>query len=60
MTFGRALITALLAGGLSHAQTGDTVLQMVAVWFIAWQFTSDPLPDAIHKGLNDFAKEHRR
>ena len=42
------------------AQTGDAALQMVAVWFLAWQFTSDPLPDAIRKGLNDFAKEHRR
>ncbi|MEN2746445.1 hypothetical protein [Sphingomonas sp. T9W2] len=60
MTFGRALVTALLAGGLAHAQTGDAALQMVAVWFLAWQFTSDPLPDAIRKGLNDFAKEHRR
>lgn len=60
MTFGRSLITALLAGGLAHAQTGEAACFVVLIWTGAWQFTDDPLPDAIRKGLNDFAKEHRR
>jgi hypothetical protein len=60
MTFGRALLIALFAGGLARASSGETGVVLACLFWMTWQFTSDPLPAAIRKGLNDFAKEHRR
>jgi hypothetical protein len=61
MTFIRAFITAAMAAGLAH-YAGDDGNQIVvtAIGYCAWQFTTDPLPAAVERGLKDFRERHLR
>jgi hypothetical protein len=61
MTFIRALITAGMAAGLAHyAGDDDLVAVVAAIGYCAWQFTTDPLPAAVERGLEDFRERHLR
>ena len=60
MTFGRALLIALFAGALARAHSMETSVILACLFWAGWQFTSDPLPGAIRKGLEEFAKDYRR
>jgi hypothetical protein len=61
MTFIRALITAAMAAGFAH-YAGDDGNQIVvaAIGYCAWQFTTDPLPAAVERGLEDFRERYQR
>ena len=61
MTFPRAFIIALMANLLSR---GDgSLLHYVVVLVVTaplWYFTTDPLPDAIDRGLQLFKDRYQR
>lgn len=60
MTFARMLIAAILIVALSHADTWHDFLGAIVLAWIAWSFTTDPLPAAINRGLEAFKERHRR
>lgn len=60
MTFTRALLIAFMAG--EFAKTDDLMRHLVVVLIAAalwFTLTSDPLPAAIDRGLQSFAKRYR-
>lgn len=68
MTFERAYLIALLVVAMQEiGSTGATVIEKAAlsgllylgIRFI-WNLFEDPLPGAIRKGLEEFAKDYRR
>src|SRR3546814_14890668 len=61
MTFTRATILAMMTAMLVRGPaTGGHDLAVIASCGILWWFTTDPLPEAIKRGLEDFAREYRR
>ena len=60
MSLPRTIIGACLAGGIAHADDLSTAAFCVLVAIFAWAWTSDPLPGAIERGLEDFARRYRR
>ena len=67
MTFSRAAIIALMTAALVYilmradSDEGSTAIGLVLfVAYGCWQLTSDPLPAAIERGLEDFVRRHRR
>lgn len=61
MTFPRAIIIALMASMLVKAN-GDTGgnFAAIAIGGLMWAFTTDPLPAAIERGLEEFRRKYRR
>ncbi len=59
MTFGRAIVVAGMAALFSHASEPGEVILILAVGWLCWQFTTDPLPQAVRSGLRQFADEWR-
>ena len=61
MTYGRAVTIALMVVMLDRAYPEPLgVLALVLLFYFLWMWTSDPLPDAIRKGLEAFARDYRR
>lgn len=61
MTFPRAIITAGMAAALTRlpADPGNW-LTVAFVGWAAWQFTTDPLPAAMERGLEAFRRRYQR
>lgn len=59
MSFFRMMIAACLAGGLAHVDTVNDAVVCIIIAAGFWCFTSDPLPAAIERGLDDYAKKWR-
>lgn len=61
MTFGRSIITAAMAAAFTHlsADLGNW-LTVAFVGWAAWQFTTDPLPAAMERGLEAFRRRYQR
>jgi len=60
MTFARMLITAILIVALGEADTWHNFVGVIVVAWIAWSFTTDPLPAAIDSGLEAFKNRYQR
>jgi hypothetical protein len=60
MTFIRTLIAAILIVALGDANNWHDFLGVIVVAWIAWSFTTDPLPAAINRGLEAFKERHQR
>ncbi len=69
MTFGRANVIAWMTALITRlvlyppAGLGATILLVAlitAIFGLLWRLHPDPLPGAVRKGLEDFAKEYRR
>lgn len=61
MSFPRALTTALMAGWIARGDgTGGEFLAIAAIGGFLWYVAPDPLPDAIKRGLEAFARDYRR
>lgn len=61
MSFPRGCIIALMAGLTAHGDGDAADLFVVALIGQAlWWLAPDPLPGAIKRGLEDFAREYRR
>jgi hypothetical protein len=65
MTFARMLILAITTAVMVHVTAdteGEVIYHMLLtsfVAYVAWSFTSDPLPSAIESGLDAYAKKWR-
>jgi hypothetical protein len=64
MTFARMLILAITTATLVHAfgvpgDRAEFVLWTLLASYVAWSFTTDPLPGAIERGLDHYAKKWR-
>lgn len=60
MTFSRLLIAAILMVALGDAGTWQNFVGCIVVAWIAWSFTTDPLPAAIDRGLEAFKNRYQR
>jgi hypothetical protein len=60
MTFARLLIGAILVVALEHADTWHDFLGVIVFAWIAWSFTTDPLPAAIDRGIEAFKNRYQR
>lgn len=60
MNFQRAVVIAVMADIMSSSSELAVSLLAVGVGAALWHFTPDPLPDAVAKGIEDFARKHRR
>lgn len=68
MSFTRAFLLALMTGLQTHLQMHHPgfvasillSLMIFAAFGALWHINPDPLPGAVRKGLEDFAKEYRR
>lgn len=61
MTFPRALIIAAMAAAFAHyaGDDGSQIIVAFVAWAV-WSFTTDPLPDAIERGLDTYRRKHQR
>ncbi len=60
MTFTRALILAFMAGDFAKNDGVGQHLVAVLIAAVLWfTLTSDPLPAAVERGLQSFAKRYR-
>lgn len=57
MTFGRALIIAGMAAFFTVADDASELLVIVLIGWVCWQFTTDPLPEAVRDGLRRFKRD---
>jgi hypothetical protein len=60
MTFTRAWTIAIMVRLLDRSDGVGGVLLAFAVTAPLWYLTSDPLPAAVKRGLENFAREYRR
>jgi hypothetical protein len=65
MTFARMLILAITTATLVHAfgapsDRAELVLWTLLASYVAWSFTTDPLPAAIDRGLEAFKNRYQR
>lgn len=60
MTFARALITAFMTAAFVRSDDPANMAAAAALSAMAWFFlTSDPLPGAVDRGLQCFARRYR-
>lgn len=60
MTFGRALVIAGMAAFFTECDDLASVFLVIFSGLFCWQFTSDPISDAVRDGLRRFEREWRR
>lgn len=60
MTFQRAVVIAVMTDIMVTGQGTWASVAAVVLGGALWFFTDDPLPGAIERGLEDFARKHRR
>lgn len=61
MSFARAFVIAVMAGVITRSD--DLVTGAAVAWLVggvAWLFLTDPLPGAIRRGLEAYAKDYRK
>lgn len=60
MNFQRAVVIAVMTDIMVSSNEIAVSLVAVATGGVLWFFAPDPLPGAIERGLEEFARKHRR
>jgi hypothetical protein len=60
MTFTRAFVIAVMTSLLLRDSSVEGFAAAIGLGGFLWLFTTDPLPAAVKRGLENFAKDYRR